>query len=128
MSRALVVPVSEAGCSKAFFPQRANWFVIMGRVRRNRQPFVCIPRNDHAIAHFPLRNFESGDAKRSQTRPHVIGNHAEVFPDHTRGAGFFHNDAQVFFAFALVRFAMFSGVSSSRGTKCGARPPVCSSI
>src|SRR6266498_1293284 len=79
----------------------------MGSVGRDRKPFIFVCRGDYPIAHIPLGNLKPGDPERLQTGPHVIGHNAKVFADHTCGASLFKNRAQVFFAVALVRFAIF---------------------
>src|SRR5262249_45017877 len=74
------------GEPERLFPQSANWFVIVRCVSRHRQPVVPLARNDHSIADFPLRNFESRDPKRLQARPQVIGPNAKIFAGYARGA------------------------------------------
>ena len=59
------------------------------------------------MAHFPLWNLKPGDTKRSQIRPHIIGHDTEIFSYHTRGASFLQDNAEIFFALAFVRVAVF---------------------
>src|ERR1044071_8269622 len=84
--------------------------MIMSRVCRDGESCVFVAGNDRPVAHFPWRNFESGNAKRSQIRPHIIWHNAEVLTDHARGPGFFQHNAQVFVALAHVRHAVFQSV------------------
>src|SRR5207302_618505 len=92
------------------FPQSANWLVIVCCVSSHRQLLVHLTRDDHSITDFPLRNFESGYAKRLQTGSHITGHDTEVFADYACSAGFMHDNAEIFFAFALVCFAVFGCV------------------
>src|SRR5215510_12799842 len=62
-------------------PQRANWLVIVCCVGSHGQAVVFVSGNNDSIAHFPLGNFESGYAKRSQIRPRIVGNNAKIFAD-----------------------------------------------
>src|SRR5215471_9392347 len=52
-------------------------------------------------------------------RPHIIGHYAEIFADHARSAGFLQDHAQILFAFAHVRLAVFKRVVIARNKMWG---------
>src|SRR4030095_14961278 len=94
---------------KGFFPQGADRFVIVRCISRNRKTLVLISERDLFTTTFPLRDFESRDPERAQIWSYVIRNKSEVFADHSRGPSFIKDNAQVFFAFAFIRFGVFGG-------------------
>src|ERR671931_49152 len=92
---------------ESVFPQSADRFVIMRCISRNGKSLVFVSRHDLIATNFPLRDFESRDPEGAQVWPHVMRHKAEVFANDPRGASFVQNNAQIFFAFALVRLAVF---------------------
>src|SRR5262249_46152434 len=95
---------------ESFTPKSTYRAVIMRCVSRDGKPFIQFAGNDHAITRFPLWNFESGDAERSQGGPHIFGNNAKVFTAHAHAASFLQHNAEVSFAFAFVRFTILECV------------------
>ena len=63
---------------------------------------------------FPLRNLESGDAKRSQAWSHIFRDCAEIFADHPRLSALCQHHLQIFFSFPLVRCAILRGLIIAR--------------
>src|SRR5580700_10530472 len=66
-------------------------------------------RRDAAVINFPLRNFETGDTERLQVWSHVVRNGPEIFTNHAGAARFLQDNAEIFLAFAAIRFATFRG-------------------